>query len=330
MIKAKDTLYFHRPAAPNRTGLWAETTHFDLYVPQQALSIKVYTIFRPFINNALSNIFIWRGFDDHPRQALYNDYQVHLQLPEGQELGDIRLPNGLHIRSESAPMNYRVSYDGLDSDTGFEFAFEGLMPPQDITDPDMDPITARSLAAAEAKQGVDADTAYKGHYEQTGHFTGELRLRGRRMAIDCVSTIDHSWGPRPEAHCPQFAWGHAHFGRDLAMHWIFAIDPYGSEDYGQLAHGYVLEDGEVHGLVEGSGSIRREGLAQQSLELQLQDQRGKHHSLQAEPMNRATWNPWPMIWGHTSLHRWNCDGREGYGHNVEFGDADYHTRHNPY
>ena len=40
--------------------------------------------------------------------------------------------------------------------------------------------------------------AYAGHFDQTGRYEGELSLRGRRHAIDCVATMDHSWGVRAE------------------------------------------------------------------------------------------------------------------------------------
>ena len=39
---------------------------------------------------------------------------------------------------------------------------------------------------------------FKGtHFDQAGHVTGELRLRGETIPIDCFSVCDRSWGPRP-------------------------------------------------------------------------------------------------------------------------------------
>ena len=35
------------------------------------------------------------------------------------------------------------------------------------------------------------------HFDQAGHVTGEVVLRGERIPIDCYSVRDRSWGPRP-------------------------------------------------------------------------------------------------------------------------------------
>ncbi len=80
------------------------------------------------------------------------------------------------------------------------------MLPFDIHDPALDPMCASGTAAGKFAWG----TAYNGHFDQSGHVTGEVRVRGKRYAIDCVSTMDHSWGPRPERGKPNMSWLHAH------------------------------------------------------------------------------------------------------------------------
>jgi hypothetical protein len=83
-----------------------------------------------------------------------------------------------------------------------------------------------------------------------GHFEGEIDLNGGRHAFHCVSTMDHSWGPRPERSKTPMSWLHAHFSRELAMHAIFdfapQVGPDGANSF-RLTHGYVLERGAVLG-----------------------------------------------------------------------------------
>lgn len=58
--------------------------------------------------------------------------------------------------------------------------------------------------------------AYAGHFDQTGKFEGDLSSRGRRYPIDCVSTMDHSWGLRSERQGHTMSWLHGHFSEDYA------------------------------------------------------------------------------------------------------------------
>ena len=171
-------------------------------------------------------------------------------------------------------MDYRVDYVARDG-TELHFTYEGLGLPYDIQDPEMDPITAKSSPEDHAKhQGFG--TAYNGHFDHSGHLRGKLKLRGKTYPIDIVSTMDHSWGPRPESRSGSMAWGNIHFGRDLAIHSIFTIDPRAGEAYGPLAHGYVTENGECHGLVDGKGRVtERDGFYTLGVEVEVEDIRGK-------------------------------------------------------
>src|SRR5260370_18284511 len=91
----------------------------------------------------------------------------------------------------------------------------------------------------------DWGTAYNGHFDQTGHFQGRVAVRGRKVPIDCISTMDHSWGPRPERGAPNMSWLHAHFSRDLAFHVIFSFDPQTNGRDLSLRHGYRGAKGTI-------------------------------------------------------------------------------------
>ena len=103
-------------------------------------------------------------------------------------------------------------------------------------------------------------TMFGGHFELHGHITGSLTLRGETYAVDCIETMDHSWGPRPEIFIPTMGWSHAHFGRDLQIKWVVTTDldaPVDSQQ--QLAYGFVVEHGQVHGITGGTFVTHRVG-----------------------------------------------------------------------
>ncbi|MGH8595122.1 MAG: DUF7064 domain-containing protein, partial [Gammaproteobacteria bacterium] len=162
--------------------------------------------------------------------------------------------------------------------------------------------------------------------DQTCRVTGELRLRGETFPIDAVDCMDRSWGPRPEAGCPDMCWMHAIFGADYSVHAIWQLDLTASAA-GQytLAHGYVLENGTVYGLTEGSITVDRIGVFGSSYLLEVTDRRGTQHRFHGAPMASGYWECFPCVAVPNLLNRWvAADGRVGYG---ELQDAFFYDNY---
>src|SRR3546814_12328265 len=87
----------------------------------------------------------------------------------------------------------------------------------------------------------------------TYRITGELVVRGQRHAVDCVKTGDRSWGPRPERENGAVIWWHVSFGEALTCHMFVKHDIAATNEFGALISGYILEDGQLSGLVRSSG-----------------------------------------------------------------------------
>jgi hypothetical protein len=193
------------------------------------------------------------------------------------------------------------------------------MPPFDIHDPDMDPMKAKALkAAAEAGGKFAWGTAYNGHFDQTGHFTGAVRVRGKSYAIDCISTMDHSWGPRPERGAPNMSWLHAHFSPDLAMHAIFSFDPRTNGRSLSLAHGYVVERGKIFGLKDAHGEAKRRERYAETVDLVLVDSADREWKLSAVGLTTFPWQCWPNMVSFNVLGKWRCGDLVGYGEIQDF------------
>lgn len=305
MITAKD-MQFHKPTTEDPQ--WAETNYLPFHVEKEGLQVAAYILARPNLGVVSAEVFAYKGFNKSASQAFYYDKHVH--LPIQKDLSNYQLPNGYSLKAVNAPMEYQVDYVGYD-DTEFHIHYKGLTEPYDIQDPKQDPITAKQQEESSDSWGR---SAYKGHFDQSMHVTGEAKFYGKSYKVDCITTMDHSWGIRAEMEIPNMMWFHAHFGKDLAIHCIAYFDPLNTKKVGPLLHGYVVENGKLYGLAEGTGSAERDDrLLPLAIEMTVKDVRGKTFRIQGKSASTWHWSAWPGIIVHSALLQWECDGKTGWG-----------------
>jgi hypothetical protein len=311
VISAAD-VDFHEPDRDEPT--WAETNFFGFYSAEVPLNIGVYALFRTNLSIVSSTICMNSGQTVTPWEADFCDLRASMAIPQPRNLRDFRLANGLHIRCTDPNMAWEIKYDD-GAGTSIDVGYRSLMPPFDIHDPAMDP-----MAAVKSEEGKFAwGTAYNGHFDQTGNFNGRISVRGREYPIDCVSTMDHSWGPRPERGAPNMSWLHAHFSQDLAIHAIFSFDPATNGQELRLAHGYVLDRGEVFGLRAGVGkTIRERDRYADVVDIAVTDRSGREWILSGRGLTTFPWQCWPNMVSFNVLARWECGRRVGYGEIQDF------------
>lgn len=306
-----DDAQFHS-ADPDPT--WAETNFFGFYNADEHLNVGVYALFRPNLGVVGSTICMNSGRAVTPWEADFCDMRSHMPMPRPHDLLDYELLNSLHVRCLSANSVWHIAYDDKQG-TRIDVTYEALMPAFDIHDPAMDPMCGSQSTAGKFAWG----TAYNGHFDQTGTFKGSVSVRGREVPIDCVSTMDHSWGPRPERGKPNMSWLHAHFSRDLAFHGIFGFDQTRNGDALWLAHGYVLEDGKVHGLKAGTGSVQRpQERYPEQITLELTDSSDRVWKAGGHALTTFPWQCWPNMVSFNSLFAWDMNGQRGHGEVQDF------------
>jgi hypothetical protein len=299
--------------------LWAETNYFGLYVAEPAVNIGVYLLARANVGAASSTVSVNSGRVTMPWAADYWDAWQHLPMGPDFDLTDYSLANGLRVRCTDPNRVFDVDFDDPEAQMSLHFRYTAQMPGYDINDPDMDPLAARR----------DMDKtwghAYAGHFDQSGHYEGELVLRGRRYDIDCVATMDHSWGIRAERQTSRMSWLHAHFSKDLAVHAIFDFDTTAGPDAPsplRLTHGYVMDHGQAVGLASGGGVSDRKGFYPEHVSLQLTDAKGRAWELDGRALTTFPWQAWPGTVGHNSLIRWSIRGETsadgGHGEAMDF------------
>ena len=315
MIRDED-VHFH-PADTNEPN-WAETNFFGFYNAQARLNIGVYALFRPNLGIASSTVCVNSGYCSTPWEADFCDLRASMPIPEPRDLSNFRLENSLAITCLRPNMDWHIAYDD-GAGTTMDVDYRSIMLPFDIHDPDMDPMKAKALAQAERGGQFAWGTAYNGHFDQTGHFTGRVAVRGREYPIDCISTMDHSWGPRPERGAPNMTWLHAHFSKDLAVHAILSFDPATNGTELSLAHGYILEKGVIFGLKAASGAaVRSRDRYADTVRLSLIDRADRKWELSAQGMTTFPWQCWPNMVAFNVLARWRCGDLLGYGEIQDF------------
>lgn len=311
MISSNDA-DFH--VADSDQPTWAETNFFGFYNSEKKLNIGVYALFRPNLGVVSSTICMNSGRVATPWEADFCDMRASMPIPEPRNLQDYRLLNGLEVKCIEPNMAWTIKYDD-GRGTWIDVRYDALMPPFDIHDPQMDPMCGSKSKEGEFSWG----TAYNGHFDQTGTVVGAVAIRGNEVPIDCVSTMDHSWGARPERGKPTMSWLHAHFSSKLAIHGIFGFDASKNGTELWLAHGYVLDDGKVYGLKAGSGRVTRtQDRYADTLLLEVTDSRGRVWALNGKGLTTFPWQCWPNMVSFNCLGKWECNGEMGYGEIQDF------------
>jgi len=319
MITPTD-MKFHEPEDPS-AHLWSETNYFSFHIPEMKLNGTIYSLFLPTLGVMTSFIHIWAGKASNHQQTLYTDGRAQLPIPVGQDLDDYSLANGLHVKvlpNNGGNRDYQLDYVGY-NDSALHLTFRGLMEPYDIQDPSMDPLAQSGVATW-------SNTYKNGHFDMTAHVTGESRLHGKSHQVDCVSTMDHSWGARAECNINNMSWFHSSWDEDRTIHCIFMLDPHAlGESCGQFMHGYVLEGDQAFGLKPGNGIAKREGLMQESLDIDVADIHDRTFNFQGLSIANNQCNAWPGLCVCHSLMEWRLDGDIGFGERQDLISLAYIT-----
>lgn len=76
----------------------------------------------------------------------------------------------------------------------------------------------------------------RGHYKQHHRARGQLRIDGRRSALEGYGLRDHSWGPRSWQAPASYRWLTANFGSEFGFMGSWILRPDGAETRGGFVH----------------------------------------------------------------------------------------------
>jgi hypothetical protein len=300
-------LQFHTPTDVDNE--WAETYWFGLYVPEANLYGWVYMVFRAGTGAVMCDV----EFVDRKSQSMFDaryvDIQNHIKIPEN--LDSFTLSNGLEFTAKS-PRDYRIDYVGADN-TEIHLDYHGIHEPFDIHDPEIDPMAKVDGRAAIEHSGFG--TAYANHFDLTTRCIGTVKVRGEEYQVDCLATQDHSWGPRGERGMKPMTYMNAHFADDFVVQTIFDFDPSKADgEQHVFKHGYVVRDGQMTGIVDGSLRVDHAGTFPKAITLSVTTKDGDSYHLTAVATTYNNWLPYGVcLTGHSMLAWTTSEGLDGVG-----------------
>jgi hypothetical protein len=222
----------HPPASDD--GSWTETAWFAGAVPERGLVVWTYPLFRPELGIMSCGVYVWETGAEELWQLPYYRTWWHLPIPEGISATRFELSNGLSYECLEPLTAYRIRYaDGDEMRLDMTFT------------------------ALHAPHPVGVAPGGRGHLDQLGRVTGELRLRGERLAIECLEMRDRTWSPRRESR--QGAYVSYSYGASSPES-AFHVSTRWDHERGRAVPltGFVLRDGETTGVPDGACEVSRD------------------------------------------------------------------------
>ena len=282
---------FHEPASDD--PFWTETCWFTFAVPERNLSGQLYPFFRPNQGVTSGGAFFWDESGNQIWNCLYAKNLWHLPIPEGSDLTDIALPNGIHYRCLEPLQKYELHFRDPDADeVEVNLVAEGICPPN-------------YLAGS--------------HLDQPCRYTGTIRIRDETIDVDAFGMRDRSWGLRtqigatlhPGAPNENGGYTYGTMSDTDAFHLI-------TSDFGDgciAIHGFLLQDGRYAKIASGRREVlERKDLYPVRVRITAEDELGRALEAEGRCHNRLGVHLNPNLWTWNCLTEWEWnDGRRGFG-----------------
>lgn len=286
----------HVPATDDRW--WSETYWFSFDQPGPDLSATIYPVFRPNAGVASLAVYLWDPSGSTPWTARYGRSYWHLPMPTGP-LTNLAL-EGLRYETLEPLQRYRVRYEDGDLLT-LDLECAGLREPHE----------------AGIGQGV-------GHFDQPCRVTGEVALRGERIAIDTLGMRDRTWSPRPERSRRRgTAYTYGHGSADDQFLVLTTLDGNVGSFASGVFTGYLVRDGVHAPLVDATRRVvdRLDGYPQR-IELEAVDALGRRLEAVGTTRNRLANQATAAQFAWMSMVEWDGAGAAAIGEDQEVWTPD--------
>ena len=281
---------FHPPTSDD--PFWTETCWFTFAVPERRLSGQLYPFFRPNQGVTSGGAFFWDDTGSQIWNCLYAKNLWHLPIPKGQDLTDIRLPNGIHYRCIEPLSRYEIHF----------------------RDPDADEVEAHLEVRGICKPNYLGES----HLDQPCRYTGTIRIRDETIDVDAFGMRDRSWGLRSQIGASLHpnstnVHGGYTYGTASERDAFHAI----TGDFGDgciAFHGFLLEDGVWSKLASGRREVlERKDHHPMRVRLTATDELGRTLDATGTCLNRIGVHLNPNLWTWNCLTEWEWNGRRGFG-----------------
>jgi hypothetical protein len=282
---ASDEDGFHRPDTDD--PWWTETAWFSWTVPDRGALGYFYPVFRPNLGVRSGGILVFDGIDVLASEAPIFEYDWHEPIPEGLDLRDAEIGNGLYLRCLVGGHAYEFGCTAPGAEV--ELHYEAIGEP------------LRSFATPPFNAG---------HLDQLGRIRGRMVLRGEAVDVDCIGVRDRSWGTRKERRQHQV--GYAYGGADDDHGFLLvSVERAGRNE---VSTGFLLLDGRWSRLVSGERAVHRDPVGRpEELHLAAVDEEGRELRAVGTAVSRNVFSPYASSISISSLVRWEMGGRSFWG-----------------
>src|SRR5581483_4255734 len=153
---------------PGEDPYWNESSVFMFQAPERNLSGFVSFYHRPNMRYSVGGVGLWNGSGDghgeHIYDCLYHDWAKQVPFPDGGQMYDFTLENGLTVSCKEPLKSFRLAYHAEGCD--LELDWDAILPAH-----------AAGLPGKGAVWGA-------GRYEQAGRAVGTVRVDDGEFEID--------------------------------------------------------------------------------------------------------------------------------------------------
>lgn len=278
-----DTFHSWDAANPN----WMETFWYGAWIPEHALSVYIYHWFRPVLGIYGGGCLIWDGEHHLPWDIPAFYYDVNRPIVSKTDLRSLDLDCGTHLHARIEGQRYETGFKRDEIEVALTFD---------------------AAAPAEIVGGTGMTEFFAGHIDQSGYYTGHIRIGSAQHRIDCFGIRDRSWGPRTITSDIRMNYCH---GESEQMAFVAYTKPEDGLDKvfrGDLTIGerkLELADGTRQAFYE-RGRLRR-------IDMEVVDTQGRRLSGTGTPLNRMVYIPYPGLVTWIHLMRWEFGSHVIYG-----------------
>jgi hypothetical protein len=325
---------YHRPVSDD--PYLVETTWWSFNVPERRMGGWLHSQYHVNLGACTWRVFVWDPSSSDPAHLAYYRAVDKAPMPPEPDLRNITFPGGgFSVRMLDPLMNYAVAYSDPARNVAIELEHRSVHPPHRFT-PGQPPMM------------------FSPHLDQLGHVTGTVTLRGERIAVDCYSIRDRTWGPRGGHHGSsqkaeyqrgefrvihpggprwreverqrgrgriQYMFGHV----DATSGFLGFLRPQDGDAAGwsPVHVGWLLRDGAFARLDADRSRMRvyrdpESGLTSH-MEVQLSDRGGRTMRVEGSAVSRIA----ERTAGGHSLMRWDFDGSIGWGEDQDVWRPDH-------
>ncbi|MGD9796791.1 MAG: hypothetical protein AB7H43_01485 [Acidimicrobiia bacterium] len=267
---------------------WTETWWNAWFVPERKMIGYFYPVFRHNIGVQFGGVVVYDDRGDLEWEVPVFDYDWHQEIPEGLDLRDAELANGMTIKCLEPARRYELGYKSRDLELHLEV--EGIIKPL-VTN--------------------GTPPFNKGHIDQLCRFTGEMVLEGETIPVDSYAMRDRSWGPRQDGRQPTVGYNYATGDPDNAFLAVSQCKTAGRWD---ITTGFLIREGVWSHVSSGRRFVERDDAGHPtSIRIEAVDDMGRSFEAEGTAVNHNVFKTYPSMLCWNSLMDWRCDGWQGWG-----------------